>query len=89
MEVQYFLGKVNFLRRFIVAFAKIVRCITNMLGQDKYIKCTPEAKKCFEYFKKAILEAHVLESLAFSKYFLIFSFASEHIVAGVLSQKNQ
>ena len=46
-EVHSFLGKVNFLRRFIVAFAKIVRYITNMLGKEKEIKCTPEAKQSF------------------------------------------
>ena len=35
VEVQSFLGKVNFLMRFIAAFAEIVRCITNMMGKDK------------------------------------------------------
>ena len=35
VEVQSFLRKVIFLRRFIVDFSEIVRCITNMLGKDK------------------------------------------------------
>ena len=48
VEVQSFLGKVNFLRRFIVSFVKIVRYITNMLGKDKEIKWTSEAKHSFE-----------------------------------------
>ena len=48
----------------------------------------PEAKKSFKGIKKAISEAHVLASPYFSKYFLIFLFASEHIVAGMLLQKN-
>ena len=38
VEVQSFLGKVNFMRRFIVSFAEIVRYITNMLGKDKETK---------------------------------------------------
>ena len=59
-----------------------------MLGKDKEIKWTPEEKKPFKDIKKAILEAHVLEIPDFSKYFLIFSFSSEHIVVGVLLQKN-
>ena len=33
-EIQSFLGKVNFLRRFIAAFVEIVRWITNMLKKD-------------------------------------------------------
>ena len=35
VEVQSFLGKVNFLSRFIDALAEIVRCITGMLGKNK------------------------------------------------------
>ena len=73
VEVQSFLGKVNFLRRFIAAFAEIVRYINNMLGKDKEIKWTPKAKQPFEYIKKAIYESPVLASPDFSKYFLIFS----------------
>ena len=33
-EVQSFLGKVNFLRRFIPNFAEIVKCITDMLRKE-------------------------------------------------------
>ena len=76
VEVQSFLGKVNFLRRFITAFAEIVRYITNMLGKDKEIKWTPEAKQSSE--------APVVASPDFSKDFLIFSFSSDHTVVGVL-----
>ena len=37
VEVQYFLGKGNFLRIFIDAFSEIVKYKTNMLGKDKEI----------------------------------------------------
>ena len=33
VEVQSFLGMVNFIRRFIAAFVEIVKYITNMLGK--------------------------------------------------------
>ena len=88
VEVQSFLWKVNFLRRFIASFAKIVRCITNILRKDKEIKWKPEAKQSFEDIKKDISEAPMLESPDLSKYFLIFSFSSEHTMAGVLLQMN-
>ena len=59
-----------------------------MLGKDKEIKWTPEAKHSFEDIKKAISKTLVLASHDFSKDFLIFSFPSKHTVAGVLLQKN-
>jgi hypothetical protein len=39
-EVQSFLGKVNFLRRFIPNFAEIVKVVTNMLKKENIIKWT-------------------------------------------------
>ena len=37
-EIQSFLGKVNFLRRFIPNFAEIVKPMTNMLKKDTEIR---------------------------------------------------
>ena len=56
-EVQLFLGKVNFIRRFIAALAEIVKYITNMIGKYQDIRSTPEAKQTFEGMKWAIAEA--------------------------------
>lgn len=66
-----------------------MKWITSMLRKDNNIEWTPEAKKSFADIKKAISEALVLVSPDFSKDFLIFSFALEHTIAGVLLQKNQ
>jgi ribonuclease HI len=88
-EIQYFLGKINFLRRFIPNFAEIIKLITDMLKKDNEVKWTAEAKASFERVKKAIGEAPVLVSPDYTKEFLIFSFASEHTVAAVLLQKNE
>ena len=59
-----------------------------MLGKDQEIRWTPEARQSFEGIKKAIAKEPVLASLYFSKYFLIFSFSSEHTTTAVLLQKN-
>ena len=88
-EIQSFIDKVNFLRRFISNFAEIMKYITNMLRKENEIKWTLEGKKVLSYIKKALLEAHVLNSLDCSKYYQIFSFVSEHMVVGVLLQKNE
>ena len=79
-ETKSFIGKVNFLRRFISKFAKIMKYITNMLRKKNEIKWTPEARKAFTDIKKALTEAPILNSPDCSRDFHIFSFASEHTV---------
>jgi hypothetical protein len=87
-EVQSFLGKINFLRRFVSNFAELVKYITTMLRKDSEIKWTVESRDSFDQIKKSLTEAPVLVSPDYSKDFLIFSFASFDIVATVLLQKN-
>jgi hypothetical protein len=42
-EVQYFLGKINFLRRFVSNFAELVKLITTMLRKENKVKWTAES----------------------------------------------
>lgn len=83
-EIQSFIGKVIFLRRFISNFAEIMKYITNMLRKENEIKWTSEARKTFSDIKKALTKAPILNSLDCLRDLQIFSFASEHTVAGVL-----
>ena len=59
-----------------------------MLKKDNEIKWNVDARKYFKNNKKAITQAPVLVSPNFSKYFLVFSYASEHKIVGVLLQQN-
>lgn len=59
-----------------------------MLRKENCIKWIVEAKQSFVDIKKALTEAPILVSPNFSKEFMIFSFASEHTIAGVLLYKN-
>ena len=43
-ELQEFLGKINFLRRFISNMVEIIKYLNNMLKKDSSIKCTIKAK---------------------------------------------
>ena len=88
-EVQAFLGKINFLRRFISNFAELVKHITTMLKKGNEVKWTTEPRESFVQIKRALTEAPVLISPDYSKDFLIFSFTSFDIVATVLLQKNE
>jgi hypothetical protein len=87
-EVQSFLGKINFLRRFVSNFVELVKHITTMLRKGNKVKWTVESRESFNQIKKALTEAPVLISPDYSKDFLIFSFASFDTVAFVLLQKN-
>jgi hypothetical protein len=87
-EIQSFLGKIFFLRRFIPNFAEIVKLIINMLKKDSKVKWMTMAKEYFEHINKTIGEAPVLASPDYLKEFVIFSFAFEHTIAAVLLQKN-
>jgi hypothetical protein len=88
-EVQSFLGKINFLRRFVPNFAEEVKLITTMLRKENEVRWTSESRHSFEKIKKALTEAPVLISPDYSKDFLIFSFASPDTVAAVLLQTNK
>ena len=87
-ELQSFIGKINFLRRCIPNLAELLRNMTNMLKREEGVKWTLEAKKSFGLVKQALTQTPVLISPDFTKYFFIFSFASEHTVVVVLLQKN-
>jgi hypothetical protein len=73
-EVQYFLGKVNFLRRFIPNLDEIIKHITNILNKGNEIKCIPEERKSFEEIKVALTKALVFSSPNFEKRFHIILF---------------
>jgi hypothetical protein len=75
-EIQSFLGKFIFLRRFIYNFVELVKFIIAMLRKDSEVKWTIDAKIYFELIKKYFVDAPVLISPNFSKDFLIFSFSS-------------
>jgi hypothetical protein len=82
--VQSFLGKVNFLRRFIPNLAEIIKNITCMLRKGSEVKWNPEAKKYFEDIKGALTKALVLANPDFTKDFILFSFTSEHTIGDML-----
>jgi hypothetical protein len=87
-EVQSFLGKINFLRRFVSNFVELVKHVTAMLRKGNEVKWTVEPRESFDQIKKALIEALVLISPDYSKKFLIFSFTSIDTMVVVLLQKN-
>jgi hypothetical protein len=88
-EVQDFLGKINFLRRFIANFAELVKHITTILRKGNEVKWIAEPREYFVQIKKALTEALMLINPDYSKDFLVFYFTSFDTVALVLLQKNE
>jgi hypothetical protein len=78
--IQYFLGRINFLRIFVPNFAKMVRHITNMLKKNHEVKWTPEARESFQIIKEALGESPVLVSPNYDKDFFIFSIFLQNIL---------
>ena len=83
-ELQSFIGKINFSRRFIPNLVELLRNITNMLKKYLQIKWSIYARQSFEMVKYELTEAPILISPDFSKDVIIFSFSFEHNVAAVL-----
>ena len=87
--MQYFLGKINFVRIFISDFMEIVKPLQAMIKKYFNFKWTKERRKAFDKIKEAIVEAPTLQSLNFDNEFILYTFASDHLIVVVLTQKNE
>jgi len=84
---QGFLGKINFLRRFIPNLAKILKPISDMLKKDADIKWDSKARLAFQWVKDTLITTLVLASPKYDREFIVFSFASHETITVVLLQK--
>ena len=89
MAMQSFLGKINFMRRFIFKFAEIVKPLQEMIKKDSNFKCSKDRKEAFDNIKEAIAETPILRSPNFDNEFILCTFASDHSIVVVLTQKNE
>ena len=87
--MQSFLGKINFVRRFISNFAEIVKPLQEMIKKDSNFKWSKERKEAFDKIKEAIAEAPTLRSPKFDNEFILYMFSSDHSIVAALTQKNE
>ena len=59
-----------------------------LVKKDVPFKWSDEQKNAFTEIRKAIVEAPALMSPYFSKYFILYTFATNFSYAGVLTQKS-
>ena len=87
--MQSFLGKINFVRRFVPNFAHIVRPLHDLVKKDVVLTYTEVLKYAFKSIKKAIMEAPALMPPDFLKYFILYTFATDVSYVAMLTQKNE
>jgi mRNA-degrading endonuclease RelE of RelBE toxin-antitoxin system len=87
-SLQSFFGKINFIRRFVPNFVERIKPMSELLKEDTIFRWDDKAIKSFEDIKDAISQAPILVSPDYSRDFIIFSFASQDTIAGVLLQKD-
>ena len=84
IEIQSFMGKINFMCRFIFDFAETVKPLQEMIKKDENYKWTKERKEAFAKIKEAITEAPTWSPI-FDKEFILYRFSFDHSIAVVLT----
>jgi hypothetical protein len=87
-SMQSFLGQINFVRRFVPSFSKMVRPLQNLIKKDAQYHWRPLENQAFNAIKKAIIDTPSLMSPDFSQDFILYTFSSDCSYAAVLTQKN-
>jgi hypothetical protein len=85
-EVQAFMCIINFVRRFVLDFAVIVKPIHNLLNQDHSFSWTDDVTNDFVRIKKAISFAPVLAKPHSEKEFIIYTISTEEAISAILIQ---
>lgn len=86
-SMQSFLGKINFVRRFISYFVEIVRPLQEMIKNDQLYKWKREQGCAFSRIKEAIAKSPTLQNLDFTKDSILYTFASYIAFVVVLTHK--
>ena len=83
--MQSFMGKTNFVRRFISNFAEIVKPLQEMIKSDSNFKWTNERKESFDKIKESIAEAPTLQVPNFNNEFILYTFSFDQLIVVVLT----
>jgi hypothetical protein len=69
-------------------FVDIVKPLQNMIKKDTYFKWTYVEKEVFKKFKDTIVVVSTLHNPEFSKHLSLYTFAFDHSLATMLTQKD-
>ena len=88
-EIKQFPGLVGHYRKFILRFADIARSMTNLTKQDVPFEWTAQCQASFEMLKEALITSPILKCPDTNKAYTLFTNASKHAWACVLTQEYQ
>jgi hypothetical protein len=88
-SMQSFLGKINFVRRFVPSFVETVKPLQDMIKKDAEFKWGPKEKVTFEKYQNINNSGSDIDESRLQQYFILYMFSSDVAFAVVLTQKYQ
>lgn len=86
--LQSFIGRINFVRRFMPNIAALLKPLTAMLKKNTVFNWTRQGKDSFQLLKEALSSPPTLVNPDFSKDFILYAYGSMDTIYAVLVQKN-
>ncbi|XP_058776313.1 uncharacterized protein LOC131650626 [Vicia villosa] len=86
-EIRSFLGHAGFYRRFIKDFSKIALPLSNLLKNDVTFDFDDKCKQAFDFLKKALTSAPIIQPPDWTLPFELMCDASNYAVGAVLAQR--
>ena len=83
------MGTINFVWRFVLDFAQIVKPLQKIVKKSVQFKWNDIEKDAFKYIKTSTSHAPSLLIPYFEKDFIVYTFASYNSLAAVLTQKGE
>ena len=85
-ELREALGLFSYYRKFVKDFSKIAKPLLTLLKKDEPFLWTNKQQQAFDYLKKRLMEAPILQYPDFNKPFVLYTDASGTGLGAVLSQ---
>lgn len=88
-EVREFLGLSGYYRQFIKGYADKAAPLTQLTRKNVEFQWTPKCQEAFDFLKRKLTTAPILQYPDFSQQFILHTDASDIGLGAVLAQKNQ
>lgn len=82
--LQSFLGRINFVRRFIIDITNLLKPLTSMLKKNVPVSWSKDGKRSFEMIKEALATAPTLLNPYFSKDFILYAYDNIDSISAML-----